>query len=248
MKIKRTDEIEKYILSQKKVSMTELYELFNVSENTIRRDLKEILENGNVKKVYGGVIAIERNPSLSFENRKILNKDLKEKIGLKAASYIQDNDVVYIDSGTTTLEILEGIKTKNVKVFTNNLDFINAALAYPNIEIICLAGKLNRKMNSFVGKETLKILELFNIQKAFIAASGVSIKYKITNSSSDESAIKQMAMKKSQEIFLMVDSSKFDKVGLVTFSDFSEIDVVITDKIDKKYREFFKKENIKVDY
>ena len=246
MKIRRADEIEKYILYQKNVSMKELYEKFDVSENTIRRDLKEILERGNVKKVYGGVIATERNSLISFEKRKVLNKELKEKIASKVAKYIKDGDVIYIDSGTTTLELIDVIKDKKVTVFTNNLNFINAAIPYKNIKVMCLSGKLKREINSFVGDEALNMLKNFNIDKAFMAASGVSIKFGITNSSAEETRIKQMAIRKSLEVFLLVDSTKFGKVGMVTFSDFDNIDYIVSDKIKNKYIEFFNEKNIEI--
>lgn len=247
MKLKRTEEIEEYIIQNKTVKMEELCEVFNVSPNTIRRDIKEILQKGTIKKVYGGVTVAENTNLISFDKRNIINKDTKYKIALKASEFVNDGDVIYIDSGTTTIHMVEGLKDKNVTVFTNNLNFIMEALPYHNIKIMSLAGALDRTVNSFVGKESIDFLKNFNIQKAFMATTGISIKNGITNSSIKESGIKQTAIERSSEVFLLLDSNKFSSLGLVTYANFKDINYVLTDKIPQKYKDFFKKENIMVE-
>lgn len=248
MKIVRINQLEKYIKEKKSVSMKELYNNFDVSENTIRRDLKEILKRGEIKKIYGGVMSVENETQfIPYEKREVLHKDVKMSIALRACEYVENDDIIYIDSGTTTVQMIEGLKGKNVTILTNNLNFIIAAMPYKNLKIICLFGILDREMNSFVDTRAVDIVKEFNIKKAFLATTGISYKGKITNSLTEESKIKKSVISKSQQVFLLMDSSKFHKIGLVSYADYEDIDYIITEKIEKEYKEYLLKNNITVD-
>ena len=247
MKYERTQKIEEYILEHKTVKMEKLCEVFKVSPNTIRRDIKEILKKGTIEKVYGGVTVADNSTLVSFKDRRIIHQNLKLKIALKASEFVNENDIIYIDSGTTTVHMIEGLKNKSITVFTNNLNFIIKALPYPNIKIIALSGSLDRTVNSFVGKESIEFLKNLNIQKAFMASTGISIKNGITNASIKESGIKKTAIKQSSEIFLLIDSSKFSSLGLVTYAQFEDIDFLLTDYIPKEYENFLKENKIKLE-
>ncbi|WP_163468873.1 DeoR/GlpR family DNA-binding transcription regulator [Fusobacterium sp. IOR10] len=247
MKYERTKKIEEYILEKKSVKMDKLCEVFNVSPNTIRRDIKEILKKGTIEKVYGGVTAASNETLVSFKERKIINQNLKSKIALKASEFVNDNDIIYVDSGTTTVHMVDGLKNKSVTVFTNNLNFIIQALPYANIKIIALSGSLDRAVNSFVGQESIDFLKNLNIQKAFMATTGVAMNIGITNASIKESGVKETAINQSSEIFLLMDSSKFSSLGLVTYAQFSDIDFLLTDFAPKEYVDFLKEKNIKLE-
>lgn len=107
------------------------------------------------------------------------------------------------------------------------------------MNVIALPGNLIRKTNSFVGVDTVSILRKYNINKSFMASTGISIECGITNSHPLESEIKRVAIEKGIEIFLLVDSSKFDNSSLVTYSQLKDIDYLITDKKPaKKYIDF----------
>lgn len=98
MKAKRNDLIKEYILEKEHVTLKELEETFNVSMNTIRRDVAKIITDPRFEKVYGGV-SVKKNKLISFENRSIKNKEVKQKIAEEAAKLIQPHDLIYIDSG-----------------------------------------------------------------------------------------------------------------------------------------------------
>lgn len=245
MKSHRIKNIEDYILKYESVSLDKLCEVFKVSKNTIRRDIKELLEKGKIKKIYGGV-RINQKKLIPFEERNIKNHDEKKAIAEIAAAYIKDGDIIFIDSGTTIMWIIDYLKDRNnVTILTNNLSAIVSALQYPNLKIISLGGILKRKTNSFVGNCTSLVLKDYNISKSFMAATGISITKGATNSSIEEYDLKKRIVEKSDEIFLLVDSSKFDIISLMTFSPLSGMDYIITDKIpSQKYLEFFKQNKI----
>lgn len=228
LKPKRIKQIQQYIMEHSTATLDELVNVFNVSKNTIRRDIQELVEGGEIKKVYGGVTAVQLTPLLSFNERKTRNRSEKQRIAKAAASFINEGDIIYIDSGTTTLGMLEFIKHLELTLITSNLDFILGALPYGNLNVISTGGVLERKTKSFASIKNTDLLKAYNINKAFMASSGISLSGGVTNSSPLESEIKQIVTHKSREVFLLADHSKFGKHALMTYCNLEDIDYLIT--------------------
>lgn len=247
MKTNRIKRIEEYILSNESVTLDSLCDVFKISKNTIRRDINEIKKRGNIKKVYGGVTAVKQN-LIPFEERNIKNNYTKMEIAKAAFEFVDNGDVIFIDSGTTTLNMIDFLKDKNdVTILTNNLNVIVNALPYPNLNVICTGGNLIRKTNSFEVINTLSIFQDYNISKSFMAATGISIDNGVTNSSPLEYKLKKVIVEKSNELFMLVDSSKFDVSALMTFCQLSDINHIVTNKEPpEKYIKFFQKNKIDV--
>lgn len=249
IKDKRINKIEEYIIEHKSVSLDELMNVFKVSKNTIRRDVHELVEGGDFKKVYGGVAVNDdkRAKLESFQDRQVRNQTEKEMIGKAAANYVEDGDIIFIDSGTTTIEMIEFIKSKQVTIITNSLDFIVRALPHENLNVITAGGILERKTNSFGSLKYMDILNAYNINKAFMASTGVSLSNGVTNASPLESELKATVVNRSTEVFLLVDHDKFDKYGLMTYCRLEKIDYLVTDKIPSEiYQNYAKKNDIQV--
>lgn len=245
LKTKRIEQIQEYVFKHQTVSLDELCEVFDVSKNTIRRDVQELAEQGIVKKVYGGV-AVNHSTLESFTERQTRNEHLKRSIARKAASFVQDGDIIFIDSGTTTLEMAEYLQAKQVTIITNNLDFIINSLPYENLNVLSTGGVVDRKTKSFVSFN-IELLKAYNINKAFMASTGISISNGVTNASPLESEIKQTVVKRSSEAYLLVDHSKFDKSALMTYCSLDEIDYIITDSAPGEvYDEYAKKHDIQL--
>lgn len=246
LKTKRINQILEYVLEHQTVSLDELVEVFDVSKNTIRRDVQMLVEQGELKKVYGGV-AVNHSTLVSFHDRKIRSQPEKQKIGKLAASFVEDGDIIFIDSGTTTFEMVEFIKNKNITIFTNNFDFMAEAIHYDNLNVYSTGGMLVRETRSFVNFKSNDIFKTYNINKAFMASTGISITNGVTNSSPLESEIKKSAVEKCSEVFLLVDSYKFDKYALTTYCGLDEIDYLITDKLpNENYQQFLQANNIRL--
>jgi DeoR family transcriptional regulator, myo-inositol catabolism operon repressor len=249
IKDKRINKIEEYITKNKSVSLDELMSVFNVSKNTIRRDVQELVEKGDFKKVYGGVAVKEdKHAKLeSYQDRKVRNEKAKERIGKAAASYVNDGDIIFIDSGTTTIEMIEFINKKEVTVLTNNLDFIVRALPFDNLNVITAGGILERKTNSFGNLKNMDILNTFNVSKAFMASTGVSLTNGVTNASPFESELKTFMVNRSPEVFLLIDHDKFDKYGLMTYCGLDKINTLITDTLPSEvYQNYLEKNDIQL--
>lgn len=235
MRISRIDQLEQYILDKRTASMDELCEAFQISKNTLRRDLEVLTGRGTVEKVYGGVMAAETAPVIpeliSFYDRTDKQAASKQQIAALAAGFVRDRDIIFIDSGTTTISLVDHLSHLTaVTVITNSIPVINKAMNLPNINLIALPGNLKRNTASLVGTACVEHLSDYNITRAFMACTGITAEAGICNASTEEYSIKKMALKKSRKHYLLADSSKFGKTSLMTFALLSEFHHLLTDQ------------------
>lgn len=253
MKSIRVDEIEKYIHIKKKVTLNELSKVFNVSINTIRRDIKYLLNKNSIKKVYGGVQSLENLYSedlylKDYYNRKQNNINIKSSIAKKASTLIEDGDTIFVDSGTTTQSIIDNLSSNiKLKLVTNSLDVINKASVYPNVEIIVPGALFKVKTQSFVNfNSKFNIIDMLNIDKCFMAATSVSKNYGVMNATEYEYEIKQSVLKRSKNKILLVDNSKFDKTSFITYANIYDFNVLITNDCPLEYKELLYKQSVEL--
>lgn len=253
MRVERIDNIIEFVYKNKNVTLDQICDNFNISKSTVRRDLSEILKDSNLQKTYGGITLKNkldnRKYLTSFNERNIENIDKKLAISKKAATIVEDNDIIFIDSGTTTFYMADYLdKINNLTILTNNLEVIFRAAKYKNINLISLSGTLNRETLSFVGTTSISTIKKFNMSKAFMATTGFSILNGVTNSSPLEFDIKRTVISKSSKIILLADSSKFNSVSLMTYCDLEDIDILITDKMpDKEIKDYLFAKKISIE-
>ncbi|HCO81103.1 DeoR/GlpR family DNA-binding transcription regulator [Bacillus altitudinis] len=246
LKMKRIQQIKEYILKNQSVSLDDLVATFDVSKNTIRRDIQKLVSEGHIQKVYGGVAANHAKLE-AFQDRQIRNQAQKRLIAKEAARLVKDGDVIFIDSGTTTLELIHFIYDKQVTVVTNNLDFIVQATPYKQLQVISTGGQLERKTKSFSLYSMAEEFHYYNFDKVFMASTGVSISNGVTNSSPVETSMKKLVVKKGKDVFLLVDHTKFDRYAMVTYCGLDEIDYLITDHpLDTQYINFIEENHIQL--
>lgn len=238
MKTRRLQEIEAYIHLQKNVTLDELCLTFDVSKNTIRRDINEILRKGTIEKVYGGVVSVSE--LIPFENRNVKHPDEKAQIGRMAAAHVEDYDLIFIDSGTTTRMMIDWIDPeKKLTILTNSLDIINSAAEMPNVDLLVIGSTYKRHTRSFVGVDDARALERYNVNKAFMSATGVSLAHGLTNSDLLEYEIKKSIAARSEKLFLLADSSKFGRSTLLTYASLQDVDVLLTSRsLPEEYARF----------
>lgn len=231
MKHIRLHEIEEYVNKNDTVSLVELSEKFDVSMNTIRRDVNVLEKNGVVKKVYGGVTSTAEHELTSYAFRNTKNLEAKQRIGKTAADLIEENDLIFIDSGTTTSLILNNVdENLSFTLLTNNLDVIIQASQNTNIELIVVGSRYQHKTRSFLKTSSgIEQPEQFNISKAFMAATGISLRNGLTNSNFHEYEIKKAIASKANNLYVLADSSKFEKSTLLTYAPLTDADKIITD-------------------
>ncbi len=241
-------------------TIKELAERLEVSEMTIRRDLSLLAEDNIVKLIHGGVIfnktsidtlnltaeAEAGNYHLpSEENRKV---EEKRKIARKAASLIQPDDVIIIDSGSTTEFIGEYLSPSiPVTIICFSLNILLSVYRKRNCKLIFAGGYFHENTSMFESPEGVELIRRNRATKAFLSARGVSDKLGITSASPYEIDTKKAIMSSSLEKILLVDSSKFDKVSPAHYANLPELTAIITDNgIPESYRNLCKRLGIQL--
>lgn len=253
MVCERRKEIAQYIQAREQVSLDELCDVFKKSKNTIRRDINDLESLGVLQKVYGGVRAIELpSPTgeiVSFTDRTVKNVTEKNRICELAAPLVNDGDVIFIDSGTTVINIIEHLALKkNLTIITNNFHVLHKCIQYPGINTVSFGGQLNTVTASFMSNFFFSdYIQMFNINKAFLSATGVSIESGTSNTSPFEAEIKKGIVQKSNVNILLVDHTKFDRNALLTYSSLNRFQYVVTDCApSQKYLDYFAKNDLQL--
>lgn len=232
MREQRLEEMLEYIQQNRIASIDTLCRHFNISRNTVHRDVGVLVERGSIRKTYGGVVANHQAAeTVPFEERYVKSIGEKKKIGVRAAALLEENDSIFIDSGSTATCFYESIPADlPLTIVTNNIDVLNGAQNKPNHRLIFTGGMLARKTNSVTGTEALAILKKYNIAKAFLSATGLSELCGATNSTHGEYEVKCAVVECARQIIMMVDASKFGVTSLLTFCSFADIDTLVTDR------------------
>ncbi|MEG1988881.1 MAG: DeoR/GlpR family DNA-binding transcription regulator [Oscillibacter sp.] len=249
MKYDRLRELELYAKDKDFVSLDELCQVFQKSKNTIRRDVAQLVGDGRLEKVYGGVRALSKASVEAFSERVVHQAAEKQWIGRQAAQFVSDGDIIFLDAGTTTVNMIPHLsQLHDVTILTNNLYVILACMEQPNLNVITLGGQLNLETASFSSHYcALDNLKKFNIRKAFMTATGLSIEQGATNTSSAEATIKKNVMDRSEERFLLADDSKFGHSALLTYAPLDAFRCVITNaQPPEEYIAYFREREIDV--
>lgn len=192
------------------IYLNDLVKYLNTSESTIRRDLTALDKAGLLKKVHGGAtllkeISINTTDDI-VENRQTLNIDEKLKIAEYAAALIQDNDLVYIDAGTTT-ELMINFINNTKAIFVTNGIVHARKLIKRNCTTYILGGELKLATEAIVGAETVNSLRKYNFTKGFFGANGVDIERGFTTPDVKEAMVKSEALHRSKKRFVLCDKS-----------------------------------------
>lgn len=250
MRVDRLNKMEDFILEQGTVPLELLAEQFDISTNTVRRDVNELLKRGRICKVYGGVTAIaDHDPTTApvpLQVRSVKNSFAKNTIGHLAADMVDDGMSIFLDSGTTVACMVPYLaEKKDVTIITHSLNVMYEAAKYPSLNIIALGGYYNHTTSSYSGISTLDPLSTISANAAFIAATGVSLERGLTHSTYFEAETKKKVVECSDKIILCADNSKFDQSSTISFFPFQELFAVVTNKEpDKKYLDAIKYNDI----
>lgn len=227
-KEERQARILQIIESEKRVEVSELSNLFDVSEDTVRRDLRDLDARGLIRKTHGGAVR-HLTPPQPYQDRLIEVPDLKAAIGRAAAELVEDGDSLIIDSGTTALNLAQSLKARRLRVLTNSLDVANKLADRGDLELIILGGRWD-PLHQLVGSATLEQLSHYRVDKVFLGAIGLDSKHGLTASSEEEAAVKRVMIDISQLAIGLADHSKLGKIGFAWVAPASSLDILVTDE------------------
>ena len=216
---------------QKKVEVEMLAKELNVSEMTVRRDLEKLEINRELFRTFGGAIPVQTiSNELSYQDKKVKNVFQKRFIAEKAVKKLENDHIIFLDSGTTTLEISKKILNLNLNltVITNDISIANV-LMDSNIDVIMLGGHLQNSTGSVLGTLTFDLINKLNADLFFLGAHAVDEEYGITAPSIEKAQVKIAMMQSSREVVLVTDKSKFANKALFKVCELDELDEIITD-------------------
>ncbi|NLN69958.1 MAG: DeoR/GlpR transcriptional regulator [Chloroflexi bacterium] len=231
------------------VNVIELAEALNVSDMTIRRDLRELEKSGFIRRFHGGAVGSRgRAYEPSLMTRSMENQKQKEIIGRYAAKMIVEGDSVALDVGTTAYQIAKNIgHIKNITLITPSLPIAQLFFERSDMRLILPGGIVRPGESSLIGEITRRNIEQVFVDRLFVGAGGVDIQAGVTEFNMDDALIKQALIKNAKEVILAVDASKFDKISFTHVADLNQIDQVITDAPPpEELRRYFRNQGITV--
>lgn len=216
--------------NQQIVSIIELADLLDVSHMTVRRDIDKLEKQGRVSSVSGGVqLTHTIDSELSREMKIMQFSEQKEQIGKLAADRITANSTIYLDAGTTALEIAHQLSGRNdLVIITNDFSIAAFLMAHTLSDIYHTGGKADRDNQSAVGSKVADFLLNVNIDVAFISTSSWSLKG-LSTPNEDKIIVKRAIAASSKLLYLVSDSSKYGKIASFHALNLEKIDAVITD-------------------
>ncbi len=230
--LERRNKIKELLLAQGSVRVADMARLFAVSEETIRRDLGQLEDAGLAAKNYGGAMLVEeaRLPlQPPVQQRKMQRLTEKDALGRRAREMVQPDQVVFLDAGSTTWCVARHLASvPQLRVITNGLTVAEELARSDNNDIFLIGGKLIKKSMSIVGPKAEAEIRQYSADVAFLGAAGISLAKGFTSSDIYEAEVKKAMVAAAQRVVVVADHTKFQRPGLIAFSDLKHVDTVIT--------------------
>jgi DeoR/GlpR family transcriptional regulator of sugar metabolism len=217
-----------------RVRVTDLAERFEVSEVTIRKDLRVLETEGRVVRANGGALAPGRSrPERAFEVRERLQRTEKERIGATAAALVIDGESIALDASTTALAMARCLKARgnwvHLTVMTNGLRIASELAGHHGITVAMPGGFVRSEALSVVGPLGSGLLERVNIQKAFMGAAGFTLETGLSDATDEEAQIKRLIIGAASEVVALIDHTKWGRSAFATFCPTDRLTAVVTD-------------------
>ena len=226
----RQNEILDLARAEGRVLVDDLAQRFDVTLQTIRRDLGEMAEAGLLDRVHGGAVPRAGTVNLGYEARRRMNAEAKAAIGTACAAMIPDNCSLILNLGTTTEAVAQAlIHHSNITVVTNNMNVANIMLANPGCEIMVAGGALRRSDGGLVGELTTQFFEQFKVDYAVIGSSALDLDGDLLDYDLAEVRVSRAILRQARQSFLVTDHSKLGRSAPTRIASLSEIHTFFTD-------------------
>lgn len=216
------------------VQVLSLSEKFDVSTQTIRKDLDFLEQRGVAERSYGGAISIEAISTLrepAVEAKRSIHVEEKRRIGKLAAGMVELGDSIVLDSGTTAVEIARNLPDdEDITVLSNDFGVLSVLTQKQHIRIVMLGGQLRRKNLAFYGENTVNALKDLHVDKLFLGVDGLDLERGITTHHEPEAILNRKMTQAASQIIAVTDSSKFGRICLHRIIGLDEISVLVTDR------------------
>jgi len=216
---------------------------YNVSEETIRRDLQKLESEGQLYRTYGGAYLTQVvNSDIPVSFREEVLVESKSNIADICLGLIEERDTIILDASTTALHVAKRLyEFQKLTVITNSMKIISVLSEWEHIKVLSCGGTLRSTAMSFVGQESVKFLENYYADKAFVSCTSIDKERGITDSNEMEAQVRKKMLERASEKILIADITKFNSTSFAAIAPLSLIDTVVTDKrVDHEFEKTLK--------
>ncbi|WP_375752867.1 DeoR/GlpR family DNA-binding transcription regulator [Vibrio sp. HN007] len=225
----RKNQIVNLVNDVKHISVDELAQTFNVSVETIRRDLRHLDNKGSLIRIHGGAMSKEASDvGTSFTQRAKSNIEDKQSLVEIALKSIQEHTVIGLDASSSSWLLAQSMPNIKCTVVTNSLNIITALENKNKINIVSIGGNYSNKYKSFYGIIARNTINKISLDISFISCAGIDVRSGVWDSNEYNYEIKQALIEASDKVALIADKSKFNKRSLLKISDINALDIFIT--------------------
>ncbi|PXA03839.1 hypothetical protein DDZ13_09350 [Coraliomargarita sinensis] len=212
------------------VRTIDLAEEFQVTDETIRRDLQILADNGQLTRIHGGASNLNGRPKLqSFTERRSIHVEKKRAIARTAIEFIQPGLTYAFDSSTTVFELVCSLPDLPFRVVTNAYAVIDQLIAHEQTELISTGGRYHPKTQTFVGGDSYHSLRRHNINCAFVSSVGLDPVQGAAEGFEEQAVFKENLVQMSEEVILLIDSTKLMQRSEYFFAGINQLSRIITD-------------------
>ena len=229
----RQQAIASLVIANGRASVTELAQAYDVTTETVRRDLAVLDKAGVLRRVHGGAVPVRalHLVEAGVGERETTRAEHKDAIAAAAADLLpQSGATVLLDAGTTTARIAAHLPTdRELVVVTNSVPVATRLAAMPSVSLQLLGGRVRGVTQAAVGEQTLRVLDTLRVDIAFIGTNGISVRHGLSTPDSEEAAVKRAMVNSANYVVAVADSSKVGREDFVSFAPLSSVDTLITD-------------------
>lgn len=225
----RQQQLLRKLEAEGEVKVTELRDRIGVTEMTIRRDLEKLEQSGTVRRTFGGAIYLGKD--IALQERNAVMTEQKLLIGKKAAGLVKPGESIFIDGGSTTLQVVKNLPEQLAVTAVTNALNVAQELMEKKISTVVVGGIIQNATSTLVGPIAVEILSGMAFDRVFLGATGLSARHGFSNSNMYESEIKRTAIRQASEVNIVVDRTKFGVKALASFAEFRQVSRVITDEL-----------------
>ncbi len=233
---------------QRKISVSELSDTFQVSGATVRSDLRDLQKSGKLTRTHGGaIVRVQTGFEPVSREKKVKNFLKKQIIAKKALDMIQEGDRIILDTGTTTLGLAKLLYQKNnITVLTNDILIAGILEEFNSIDLFLIGGFVRKNFHCSILTSESSFLSSLTVDKAFMGVNSFSIEKGATTPNIEQANTKKAFISIANKVFLLCDSSKIGNVSFARFADNEEIDTLITDEMVQENKKIFEENGIEV--
>jgi DeoR family glycerol-3-phosphate regulon repressor len=244
----RQAEIVALARAQGRVGVDELAARFEVTPQTIRKDLNDLCDQRLLSRVHGGAILVSGVENLGYQARRLIAAEEKRAVGLAAAGLIANESSLFINIGTTTEEVARALSGhEQLMVITNNLNVAIMLYPHPSIDVIVAGGPIRKSDGAVIGAAAVDLIRQFKVDTAIIGVSAIDEDGSLLDFDYREVRVSQAIIENARRVILVADSSKLERTAPVRIAHISQVQVLVIDRLtSNRLREVCAAASVKV--